>query len=280
MQFIKFECKVITPIICFGVNQQMPELRVPSLRGLLRYWWRSIHANLSLEQLKEEEVRLFGGSFNDKQQKSIFNLQIINQEKPSIRNFRTLPSKSWSSKNGIDALNQFTIMVGINSNDLILKEQLTNLMLLVSLLGGIGGRTRRGLGSFKIVSVENNQQTDIDNAEKIEDVIRKINPNFSFSVNNGNDYPYLEKIQIGDIAYDNYDDCLNMICDNAHTFDGPYTGFVRGGEKYSSPICVSIIEIDNKFYPIVTSLKITIYTGIPNDKVKKDDFINAVLRGK
>ena len=62
MHTITFDCEVITPMFCGGSNPNEVELRPPSIKGALRFWWRAMHGNWSLDKLKTEEAKLFGGT--------------------------------------------------------------------------------------------------------------------------------------------------------------------------------------------------------------------------
>ncbi len=42
MQEVMFTVQTITPLIMSGANQYILELRPPSLRGLMRYWQRTM----------------------------------------------------------------------------------------------------------------------------------------------------------------------------------------------------------------------------------------------
>jgi len=280
MQKVIFECKVITPIICFGTNQNEPELRVPSLKGVMRYWWRAIHADLSLEQLREQEVDLFGGSFKDKQLKSSFSLQIVTQDNAKLGMIKILPHKGKShKKSGIVPPTKFNIILRVYKNDDETIKKLTNLLILVANLGGIGGRTRRGLGSFQIKTVDNIPQDNLENVDQIKKVITDINSKFSFKNSVNSQYPSIENIQIAKRSYQDLTSCLYDINDFSHEFNTDYTGYARGA-KYSSPIYVTVNKINENYCPVVTTLKRTIAGGTSLDEKKKNDFISAVLGGK
>ncbi len=57
--------RVVTPMFCAGADQQRAELRLPSFKGVLRFWWRALawsrHAG-NLKTIKSEEDVLFGSS--------------------------------------------------------------------------------------------------------------------------------------------------------------------------------------------------------------------------
>src|SRR6266849_5073751 len=57
--------RVVTPLFCAGADPNCPEIRVPSFKGVLRYWWRALAwARLSgdLNEIHREEEALFGSS--------------------------------------------------------------------------------------------------------------------------------------------------------------------------------------------------------------------------
>ncbi len=57
--------RVTTPMFCGGVNQQEAELRLPSFKGVLRFWWRALawsRLQGDLKAIKREEDALFGSA--------------------------------------------------------------------------------------------------------------------------------------------------------------------------------------------------------------------------
>jgi CRISPR-associated protein Cmr1 len=57
---VTFDLEFITPAFIGGANQQA-ELRPASFVGLLRWWWRALKGECNIENLREEEVKIFGG---------------------------------------------------------------------------------------------------------------------------------------------------------------------------------------------------------------------------
>ena len=62
MEKITFTCETITPMFLAGADGMTPELRAPSIKGALRFWWRAMNGDLSLEELKRREAEIFGGT--------------------------------------------------------------------------------------------------------------------------------------------------------------------------------------------------------------------------
>ncbi len=44
MRSITFECETITPMFLARADGKTPELRPPSIKGLMRFWWRAMNA--------------------------------------------------------------------------------------------------------------------------------------------------------------------------------------------------------------------------------------------
>ena len=63
MQTITFTCETITPMFLNGADGTTPELRAPSIKGALRFWWRAMNGHLTIRELQKREVELFGGSY-------------------------------------------------------------------------------------------------------------------------------------------------------------------------------------------------------------------------
>ena len=54
---------VVTPLFCAGADSKTPEVRLPSFKGVLRYWWRALawsRCGGNIEVVRREEDRLFG----------------------------------------------------------------------------------------------------------------------------------------------------------------------------------------------------------------------------
>jgi len=233
-----FKCEIVTPLLMHGANSKKAELRSPSIKGIMRFWWRAIHGNLSLEKLKEKEAEIFG----DITKKSSFSMKInsINLEKDK---FNPLPHKSINFKiEGYKPNQNFDIVFSGTDLDII-----KDIFELTTILGGFGQRARRGFGSVRMV--ENDEDVNID---YINNLIKRINPDFNYSVNLSNEYPFIRTIEIGKV-YSNYNDLLKQIGGATHKY--PYFG--SANPRFASPIYVSIIKDKEGYRPIVTTLNST-----------------------
>jgi len=185
MKNISVTIKFITPAFIGGAdNNEFSELRSASLKGLLRYWWRALCSDdLDLNNMKTKEEKIFGGQRN----RSSFDIRIYRLDNNPLqkqnKDFENMKdSKSKEIKDGIKYLffslyqqkkieNKFFIPTNsqyeiefIFKNENNIKEVLKALWALEN-FGGIGARSRRGAGSFKIINIKGLNDLKISNSE-------------------------------------------------------------------------------------------------------------------
>lgn len=57
--------RVVTPMFCGGASRERAEFRIPSFKGVLRWWWRALAWSRfggDLRRIREEEALLFGSA--------------------------------------------------------------------------------------------------------------------------------------------------------------------------------------------------------------------------
>lgn len=173
-----FNIEFITPCYCSGANQKESELRAASIRGKLRWWFRLLGGS------PDQEAKVFGSV--DKESGSSSSINIRVEEKRSgdhiIREIdKTLnrylihflnPNKRNSP---IPPGKQFNIhIVQTRKVDIKIQELLDKSLECFFMIGTVGARGTRGLGSFFC----NNYRTDLDSvftfSKKIESWVRGI----------------------------------------------------------------------------------------------------------
>jgi CRISPR-associated protein Cmr1 len=182
---LTFELEFITPAFIGGANQQA-ELRPASFVGLLRWWWRALKGECDIENLRAEEVEIFGGIAKNLKKEEIKKASpvylrvegdvskgedLINEYRLSWsfdKNRRALigphagvgylyyfmlPKKK---RNGQEEKGREFIEPGsklkltLIGKDKVLKHYIASLWALV-FLGGVGARSRRGGGNLAVV---------------------------------------------------------------------------------------------------------------------------------
>ena len=280
MQTIKFNCETITPMFLAGADGNKPELRAPSIKGALRFWWRALNPNLveneDYSELKRREAELFGGTDNGGRSKVI--ISIDNQTTTTIIAHPTPHKERPFSKKAFAIGSTFEMTVNVIENSLMKAEQVKNLFIVVSLLGGLGNRSRRGFGSFKIMEIDGVKFEQPNEVSEIESLIKSINPAYPFN-NNTAKYPFVKSIEIGQAD----DDITKIIGQATHTIKGNYymnygnaMGKAQGG-RFSSPIYVSVIKKDDgNLYPTITTLN-TVPPKGKGDETIQQTFKNELL---
>lgn len=295
MQVLTITLKTITPMFLTGADGKTPELRIPSIKGALRFWWRAIQCNPSIEKLRDEEDKLFGSS-DEKTGRSKFSLRIMNATLQS-NNYKPVPTKDFKAPAFKPDQTFNLVLSSYESFDRF--EMISNLLKISLILGGFGKRSRRGFGSLTIVKENNSDFTFDYSLQSICDLLNaivpqgfKVDANKIIRINTVSEdanYPYIKEIEIGNRPCSSWEALIKKIGNEAHSHDCYYTGFTeRAGQKsyrFASPVYVSIImKQDSQYYPIVTTLNCALEEGVIDklsNKEKKTDntvtFKKAVL---
>ena len=216
METSTFECEIITPMFMAGADGQIPELRAPSIKGALRFWWRAMNGHLRLGDKKNKDGIIIqkglktieGEIFGSTSERSKVIIRIQAQELDQYKERTSpLPHKQRSfEKEAFSKGTVFTVHLSltktISYNEMVFNLQsLTALFTLVSVLGGLGNRSRRGFGSFKIINQEYPQTL-----KSILKHLHFISPHFKLAKEAAfifsekqmfSEYPYIEKIDLG-----------------------------------------------------------------------------------
>jgi len=167
MKEVDLTLKFITPaFIGAADSQKVSEFRLPSLKGLLRFWWRACQDFPSEAELYKAESQIFG----DTTRKAKFSIslgqplqdlirssprQAFKMPQPGIRYlFYSIYQMGRKSPGRINWLEPGTI-VDLQFkffDEGSMKDVITALWWLEN-FGGIGARSRRGAGSFRITKI-------------------------------------------------------------------------------------------------------------------------------
>jgi len=206
METITFNCKVITPMFLAGADGRTPELRAPSIKGAMRFWWRACNGHLVEEKdgkwdyskLKEEEGKIFG----DTKRRSSFSIhlkthpnhilknpwELINYEtKRGGKRSYNVPKED---SEGIHFLyysvfmnerpcffpsnkNNFEIEIILQNPDY--KDEIVYVFNTINFLGGIGTRSRRMAGKVLFI----NNDIKLEGVFSEGDLQKKLKNHFS-----------------------------------------------------------------------------------------------------
>ncbi len=283
MQTITFECEIITPMFLAGADGTTPELRAPSIKGALRFWWRAMNGHLSLSELKKREGEIFGDNNN----RSKFTINVSELNIRNISSAAPIPHKGYKIPCIMPkTIFEVRLIIPVETPQWNMAK-CQALFELFSVLGDIGKRARRGMGSFDIVKCSNEkwqkQDITIPYIHRLLEIFSPyfmIRENVIYSHYSGSMeyYPWIKRIQIG--RHDN--DLLMKISKTTHhykeksvyTYEASLGHASRG--RFASPIYISAIKGSLK--PVITSLN-----TIPDRNYRdidlrlQEDFRNSIL---
>jgi len=159
--------RIVTPMFCAGADQSKAELRLPSFKGALRFWWRSLHGHLATEELREQEAKLFGSSeLGQSQVRLRLSRQILDEPKQVGAIFED------GRLQGAHYLGYGVMMAGKLTRPMIPGgrftaqvqfhpsltdvqiEGVSRALILLGTVGGIGSKARKGFGSLTLNRLE------------------------------------------------------------------------------------------------------------------------------
>ncbi|MGD9627467.1 MAG: type III-B CRISPR module RAMP protein Cmr1 [Methanobacteriales archaeon] len=204
MNEIIFKVENITPVFIAGADQRYIDnegLRAPTLKGLLRWWFRALMGGIVSEKaLRRFEEEIFGST--DK--KSPVRILSFCDNQPSMINIPGDLQYLWFSmkmqrKNKelycYPPKTEFEIILCSENEDFL--KLVTGCLWLLIYLGGVGSRNRRGAGSLKVKKVKPSITYDfvfeknnvIDAKSFMEKNLKKIFDDFKKCVNEKYDIP-------------------------------------------------------------------------------------------
>ncbi len=158
MNWQTYKIEIITPCFCAGANQQQAEIRVPSIRGQLRWWFRALGGT------RDDEEKIFGGVHGGAKASAVM-LRVGNPPTSNVAmNLKNLPIKDdylfWPLRPNKNSDQKRGVLLPPNTafqlslvwrRMNVAEEQKYILDVVVQLwilLGAIGSRSRRAAGSL------------------------------------------------------------------------------------------------------------------------------------
>jgi CRISPR-associated protein Cmr1 len=280
MKTITFECETITPMFLGGADGRTPELRPPSIKGLMRFWWRAMNGHLSLKVLKEREAEIFGAS-DEKVGRSKFSIRILS-DSLQTEEYPPVPHRNFKF-NGISPNQKISILL---SSQYKIIPECSDILKVSLILGGFGKRVRRGFGSVRILNV-GNQSHNVE--YKLENILKLVNDigDNKYKIGTGDkielkdnltaQYPFLKGIQLGK-EYDSWEELLKKVGEASHNHNIDSLGFAKGNKRLASPIYVSVLKNpNNKCLPIISTLNTVFEDRETIDYSEQNAFKGAIL---
>ncbi len=185
MKRIKAKFQVVTPCFLGGANHdEEANLRLPSIKGALRFWWRALNYaqittaeqkknNGIIASLREKEGKLFGSSEQDKGQ-SLLIMRLNAESQKSIGELKETKDKSAYGmrylgygvmdfkgqltrpclSRGKDSFYPFEFTLQIGAKEQKHLDKILPALKLFGLLGGLGSKSRKGYGSLNLIELK------------------------------------------------------------------------------------------------------------------------------
>jgi CRISPR-associated protein Cmr1 len=287
MYSVNLDLEIVTPLFMAGADGRTPELRPPSFKGMMRFWWRAMKGEDDITKLAEEEASIFGGTGKEEGRSKV-SLKLFGRNLKTNR-FTPLPHKQTIfTFLGFEPKQDFKCVATFGSiSDKETKIALAALRLAL-LLGGFGKRSRRGFGSISYKAFNNLAEV----VEEIRDIDAAINKNRTFNGNGQKNeysiilerdinvstpaYPRIRKIHLGRNYTSSHDELLKKIGDASHTNRDNALGAIN--PRMASPIVITIAKVGKSFYPIATELTSHFPEGYTHDIKAQFKFIKEVLQ--
>lgn len=177
MKTLEADFKIVTPLFMSGADQAIAEIRAPSIKGVIRFWWRALAYSRfkgDLVALAKGEEELFGStergasiiirvSSNPRIAK-ITPKNTVHQSFGNVAGARYL-GYGLMVAFGDDAgklqrpcinHNQQLTVTFIAKNDI--PKDFIDAVKLMGLLGGLGSRSRKGFGSLTLEKLSEDKQ--------------------------------------------------------------------------------------------------------------------------
>lgn len=279
MHSATFDCEVITPMFLAGSNKNTPELRAPSIRGTLRWWFRAVAGGYVADhkEVRRLESCLFGDPSDQKGASSVVvhvRCNDFNKEKKDMLPHRPTAqdrSPTWCIPEG--TLFKATLKESAYNPAPHALEAAKALFELFATLGGLGRRVRRSFGAFQPVGWSFEDETKVQQhieakvkaaCKAIERFIDAHPPPDSkttqtppaFGANAVADYPILHPkvvwIRVGSATdWVSFIKVLMPECSKLKHTDARVLG--RGSPRQASTLLVSVVQVNSsRLVPIYT----------------------------
>ena len=185
MMEIDVTYRVVTPLFCAGAAPGRAELRMPSFKGALRFWWRALawqRCGGDLQDIQRQEDALFGSAVGGQSRllmrlAPVARAQVIREgavltvsstnrsgvgEGARYLGYGVMEAFS-SNKKGtkagqltracLPAPFEFTVKIRTRDLDEQLQSSLKGALIALGILGAWGAKSRKGYGSLVLLSL-------------------------------------------------------------------------------------------------------------------------------
>ena len=312
MKTIEAKFKIVTPMFLHGADQTKAEIRVSSIKGMLRFWWRALNYDDNISKVWEKDAYIFGGSDQKiGKSKVMFTLTENNTSTKIAEKWSTNEWKSYigygltnkKTKNSelektecLEPGGEFKIRIDIDekqdgNKNIIAYDEVVKVLKVFGLLGGLGSRSRRGWGSISIVELKTDNHTSWEIPHKEDKYTYELKKLLGNSKNNASLPPEYTafysgtRIVISKNPFPTYESAFKEIAEEYKNYDKKNEGFgsprKNSNGRRASPLFIHIHQIDNNQYLwvcIFFKSKFNESSDMPSDDYKNvEDFIAKLI---
>lgn len=273
-----FRFRTLTPLLMHGWQKESRRgtstplgatVRIPSIRGVLRYWWRTLQPYESQSELLAKEKKFFGGvGGNDQGMRSpvAFRLErpIHSQESAPITPHK---GKRPTTK-AIFAGQTIHLVMSHHHKALQLQEEHRLYIQYMLLLAGFGQRARRGAGAVQYS--EFRWDTLVDVQETLRQLLVQLQRGQLFFFPSAEAglllqrqsaevprHPFLNAIWVGR-SYADAEEARRAISEAGKRANPPnrtqYLGHSKGKDRLASPLHATVRQVGEVYVPIITEV--------------------------
>lgn len=250
--------ELITPSFCSGADQSKAEIRAPSIRGELRWWFRALGGS------QEEEQEIFGGIAGEEGTSSAVVVRISeitrgkseSRELPGNQKFFTMSRKGDESM--IPAGRLFRLKILLRRN--VETSRLNQAVEAMVQFGTIGLRSNRGCGAMQSIHRSSVAEVEVQMEE-----LKK----------NGFSCFRLDPQRDAYTALCFLEERLKTFCEDCGIEKNKRNamGFVAGNNRHSSCLRVRPVALkDGTFLPVLIYTEAAMADGIASIQSKLCDW--------
>jgi CRISPR-associated protein Cmr1 len=273
-----------------GREDSVPELRVPGIKGVMRFVWRAIQRSDDCNRLRKEEGELFGNAFGGKAtEQSKMRMKNANVKMTTAPETPVAHRRLGEYSGGGGSNPAFTnqaIKAGATFDIVITSfvdpeahRNYVRLFIVSCLLCGFGRRSRKGYGTVDIRGIEGPGE-EIDRTwDGLVGNLNALSPNnVDYKLSGSTEivaesaapdrYPYIERIRIvGKKRFDSTKDVYEQIGMVVHNYAREnFLGDAR--PRFASPLLLSTLPVEGDAYRcVVTQLFCT--KGVKEEERRK-----------
>ncbi|EJF54687.1 CRISPR type III-B/RAMP module RAMP protein Cmr1 [Saprospira grandis DSM 2844] len=283
MHRITFECETITPMFMAGADGKTPELRAPSIKGALRFWWRALNGHLELEELKEREGEIFGNT--EQRSKVLLRVREVDVIYSNTTFLASIGRKAHDIKYlaygvedhyYIEEGSRFEVVVSCKNYEIIEKHIKPAFSALVA-FGGLGAKGRNGFGSIKASNVD-----DIDTVLRYSAFKQEIQARYTALSSKVKVFEGVYSVRswevgISDLKFIYADNGKKKIYPkkNRAYIAAPYPN-VETPERHAKLFFMSFFEVKGEIYYRITFIPYQYLSGYPlGNKVSYDSIFKT-----